>query len=486
MKSVRTTILISSCLVLTLSGCKKFLEHSPDNRASLVSPEQVSQLLGTAYPQANYMAFCESISDNVADKGIGGIDQTNSDVFFFKDVTYNQQDSPEFYWNACYTAIAAANQALKVCEDAPDPENYRAQKGEALVARAYAHFMLVTFFSKVYDPATANSDIGIPYVTEPESIVFKNYKRKTVGYVYQMIEKDLTEGLPLIDDKTYSIPRYHFTRVAAHAFAARFYLFKKEYEKVVEHANLVFPGNNVTSVLRPWNTTYRKLTYNELWARYAKASEPANLLLVETSSLWARNYYTARYALTDSLSDIILGPNVVPNGVWTFNYQLYSISEVHMLLPKINEYFVRTSVNAEIGYPYVMVPLFTAEEALFNRAEANVQLNKTAEAIADLNAYASTRINNYNVASNTITADRIQNFYGASSIQAGTLAAILDFKRAEFVQEGMRWFDLLRLKLPVTHTAKSGGTFTLAADDLRRVFQVPESAKLSGLDLNPR
>lgn len=485
MKNRSTTMLIIACLGLGLGSCKKFLEHLPDNRATLTSPESVSQLLGTAYPQANYMTFCESISDNVADKGIGGVDQTNADLFFFRDVTYNQQDSPEFYWNACYAAIAVANQALEVCEKAADKSSYSAQKGEALVARAYAHFMLVTFFAKVYDAATADKDPGIPYVTEPEKIVFKDYQRKTVAYVYQMIEKDLTTGLPLLNDNAYSVPRYHFTKVAAHAFASRFYLFKKEYDKVVEHANQVFPGNNVTALLRPWNNVYRILTYNELWARYAKATEPANLLLAETGSLWARNYYLVRYALNDSLSDAIIGRNVT-GGVWSFEFQLYTVGTNNYLLPKVNEYFVRTSVNAEIGYPYVMVPLFTTEEVLFNRAEAHVQLNNVTAAIDDLNAYASTRIYNYAPATHTITASRIQNFYNTDNAQAGTLAAVLDFKRTEFVQEGMRWFDILRHKLPVKHSTVNGETHVLEAGDDRRVFQIPESAKLSGLDQNPR
>src|SRR5436190_21537860 len=102
----------SIMLLLTTISCKKFLEQPPDNRAVLNSPDKVSQLLGTAYPQANYMAFCESISDNVADKVIGLLDRTNIDPFFFRDVANIEEDSPEFYWNACYKAIAAANQAL--------------------------------------------------------------------------------------------------------------------------------------------------------------------------------------------------------------------------------------------------------------------------------------------------------------------------------------------------------------------------------------
>ena len=473
-------------LLVSLAGCKKFLEQSPDNRAVLNSPEKVSQLLGTAYPQANYMAFSESISDNVADKGIGGMEKTNIDPFFFKDVTDNQEDSPEFYWNACYTAIAAANQALEACAKAQNPDSYKSQKGEALVCRAYAHFMLVTFFSKMYDAGTAGNDAGIPYVTTPEKVVFQQYERKTVKYVYEMIEKDLTEGLTLIDDKNYNVPRYHFTKAAAHAFASRFYLFKKEYQKVVEHASTIFPNNNVTSVLRPWNAEYRFLTYNELWARYAKATEPANLLLVETQSVWARNYYGVRYGLDAAkANEVILKPNVT-TGTLAFRNQLYTLGTNNYFLPKINEYFVRESVNAEIGLPYVMVPLFTTEEVLFNRAEANVLLNNTNDAIKDLNAYVSTRIVNYNSSTHSITNSRIKSFYRTNDLQQGTLLAVMDLKRAEFVQEGMRWFDLLRYNTPVKHPTAEGNTLILEANSPMRVFQIPDAAKLAGIEQNPR
>jgi hypothetical protein len=472
-------------LLLTTAGCKKFLEKNPDNRASLSTPEQVSQLLGTAYPQANYMAFCESISDNVTDKGTGGQDKTNIDPYFFRDVTDREQDSPEFYWDGCYTAIAAANQALETIRNAADTTLYTAQKGEALVCRAYAHFMLVTFFSKIYNPTTAGTDMGIPYVTEPEKVVFKQYDRKTVAYVYQMIEKDLLQGLPLIDDTKYTIPRYHFNKAAANAFAARFFLFKQDFAKVVTYADAVFASGNITSMLRPWNTTYRTMTPAELFAIYAKATETANLLLCETGSLWARNYYTVRYSFNSSKRDEILGDNVT-GGEYAFNYQTYTAGTNNYLIPKINEYFVRSSVNANIGLPYVMVPLLTAEEVLFNRAEAYIYLNNVNAALQDLNAYASTRIVNYSVSQHNIDAAKLQTYYGSTNTRLNALNAVLDFKRAEYVQEGMRWFDLLRYNIPVNHTTTDGQSFTLSANSLQRVFQLPESVKQSGMPLNPR
>lgn len=476
-----TTVL----LAITSSSCKKFLEQPPDNRAELNSPKQVSQLLGTAYPQGNYQGFLESYSDNVGDKGTGENYIFNADGYRFEDIGDDAQDTPEFYWNNAYGAIAVANQALEACRTAPNPRDYDAQRGEALVARAYAHFMLVTLFAETYDPATAASQPGIPYVTEPEKVVFKQYDRKTVAYVYEMIEKDLTEGLPLIDDKTYTVPRYHFNRAAANAFAARFYLFKRDYEKTVQYASAVFSAGAIANFLRPWNTRYLTLTYRELFAEYAKATEPANLLLVETASRWARSYYTLRYSLNTAKRNAIIGSNVT-GGTWAFTNHIYTAGPENYLIPKVNELFVRNSVNADIGVAYVIVPLFTAEEVLFNRAEAYAYLNNSSAALSDLNTYASTRIRNYNATTHNITTAKIQTFYGITDVQTGIVRTILDFKRAEYVQEGMRWFDILRYRIPVTHTTVQGETYTLTATDPHRLFQIPASAKLSGVEQNPR
>jgi hypothetical protein len=317
-------------------------------------------------------------------------------------------------------------------------------------------------------------------------VVIKQYERRTVAYVYDMIEKDLLEGLPLIKDETYSVPRYHFNTAAANAFAARFYLFKRDYNKVVQHANAALPSSNLAAVLRPWNTTYRSMTYNELYAVYAKTTEPANLLLIETQSLWGRNYFTVRYSLDATRRDEIFETNVT-GGRWAFEFQLYTAGTNNYLLPKVNEYFVKISVNAEIGFPHVMVPAFTTEEVLFNRAEAYTYLNNTTAALADLNTYASTRIVNYNSTTHAITAASIGSYYSTSNLQQGLIRTILDFKRAEYAQEGMRWFDVLRYKIPVTHVAfNPDRTLTLGPNDLRRVFQIPESAGLSGVEQNPR
>ncbi len=480
--SIKYIILIT--LIISASGCKKYLEKSPDLRATVNTPEKVSELLTTAYPHASYITFCESASDNAEDKGdaSGGGSLINRDPWYFEDVRSHDEDSPDYYWNGCYAAIAAANQALASIGAQSDQSAYSAQRGEALVARAYAHFMLVTLFSKVYDPATAATDPGIPYVTEPETVVFQKYYRKTVAYVYQQIEKDLTEGLPLINSSNYIVPKYHFTTSAAHAFAARFYLFKKDYPKVVEHANLVFAGGNIVPYLRNYvDANYRALEYYSRQAYYTDSANPANILLQEAQSYWGRDYAGYRYGLTNALLyKTMYGSNVT--GV-SWSYQVYG-TDLFLNVPKFPEHFVKTSQNADIGDAYNMIPLFSAEEVLFNRAEAYAYIGNTTAALKDLNDFVAKRITS---TSATVTLAKITSYYKPQSNTDGLIKTILDFKRTDFLFEGMRWFDILRYNLPVSHTtADLKTTMILGPNDPRRVFQIPKEAELAGLERNPR
>lgn len=480
--------IIFSCILfgLLLSGCKDYLEQPVDQRAQIDNVEKVSELLVSAYPQADYATFTEALSDLAQDKGTGPVvvDVINTNPYFFEDVQSKEQGSPDFYWNACYAAIAAANHALEAINNAPNPEDYSAQKGEALLARAYSHFMLVTLFAKVYDPASASSDPGIPYVTKPEKVVLAQYERKTVAYVYEQIQQDINTGMPLLDNNAYRIPKYHFNTAAAHAFAARFYLFKRDYVNVIDQANKVFPGGIIESNLRDWVNVYSNLTANEGLALYTQAIENSNLLLVETESLWARNYARYRYGMSTPIVNYLFRDPNVTGANWIF--PLYTQGDNNWLILKFREHFVRSDVNANIGFPYTIFPLFTAEEVLFNRAEAYLALNYLAQAKDDLNLYASKRIEGYDPNIHTITDQKVRAFYNTNDLQIGLLNTLLDFKAAEFAQEGMRWFDILRHNLTVVHPTAEGEVLLLPPGDLRRVIQIPQEAVLAGIELNPR
>lgn len=466
-----------------MSGCKKYLEQVPDNRTELDSPEKVAQLLTSAYPIADYITFCEAMSDNAGLRGAPGGNPENEEPYLFRDFPSTGAGTPNYYWSSCYAAIAAANQALEACKGQSANNAYAAYKGEALVARAYLHFMLAALFAKTYDPATATTDPGIPYVLEPEKTLYKQYERKTVAYVYEMIEKDLTEGISLLDDNAYKIPAFHFTNRAAHAFASRFYLFKRQYDKVIEHAGKALPAGNPAGSLRQWNTVYLPLTDNELFARYTNSTEKANFLLAGASSAWAREAFYYKYGLNSIIAKGLFSkPNVTGT---TFVYIILESSNPEAkVLPKFKENFVETGPG--IGYALIYIPLFSAEETLFNRAEANVMSGNFDAALSDLNAFVSTRVRNYNATGDNLTPDKVKAFYKTTDLKTALISTILDFKRMEFVGEGFRWFDILRHRLPVTHRTKDGAVITLTADDPRKVLQIPQFAQSNGITPNPR
>src|SRR5690606_24785034 len=288
--------IITALVIFSGSGCKKYLEQAPDQRTQVNSVQKVAELLTSAYPESNYIAFTESASDNTEDKGVNAGDEPRFVVqpYYWEDNDDDSEDTPTHYWNSCYEAIAAANQALEVIETNPDDLGYLPYKGEALLARAYAHFMLVTLFAQTYDPEGSNESPGIPYVLKPETVVSGQYERGTVASVYQQIEKDLLEGLPLLSNNVYNVPKYHFNTAAANAFAARFFLFKKDYANVVKYASAISPGNSFQTIIRPWNTRYNVYTSAEMRTNFTAATEPSTLMLVETASSWARTR-SARY-----------------------------------------------------------------------------------------------------------------------------------------------------------------------------------------------
>lgn len=482
-KFINATLIFS---VLFITACNKYLDVEPDNRTSINSIDKVAQLVGTAYPGYDYLSFAESASDNVEDKGpgVGSSVDTRDRPYAWEDQLSSGTNTPINYWNGCYSAIAAANQALEAIENESFEESVLQYKGEALVARAYAHHMLAIFFAKNYEIGGANDSPGIPYVTAPGKTVFGNFTRGTVKSTYENIVKDLEEGLKYVSDLNYKVPKYHFTESAAHAFAARLYMFLGEWDKVVHHATLAAPGGDFLNNIRPTNSTFKKMTGDEFRASFTKSDVRSTLLLANSYSTWTYNE-TARYGFGDRISSIFTGPHVT-GGV--LDNKVLSYGAPHYTTYKWLYYFFYTGPG--IGYPYIMQPLLTLDETLLNRVEAYAELGQYDNAVADLNTFYSQKIRNYTPSLHGLTLNKISDFYGKTDVKEALVEAALSAKKAEFVQEGIRWFDIVRKNIRVVHNIiDATGLETdivLEPNDLRRVFQLPEEVGLAGIELNPR
>lgn len=496
MKNMKFNIIKFAVLLLIVSSCNDVLDETPDNRTTINSAEKIAELLVGAYPEASYVSFLEPMSDNADDKGKSATDdyRVNSYMYFWDDLDDTDEDTPTFYWNEAYAAIAQANQALSSIEELGGGSELNSLKGEALLCRAYAHYMLVNIFSKAYNPDTSVKDLGIPYVTEPETVLIGDYERGNVLSVYDNIKKDLEAGLPLIKDG-YDVPTFHFTKKAASAFAARFYVTTGQWQKVIEQSNKAL-GSDVLGSLR--NTlAYSPLTFAQETQLYTSSTlEPANLLMVAGYSLYNRIDARARYQLSPNVVSEIFSSNITGKR-WA--YSVYSRGgSSNNLIPKFQEYFRYTNQAAGIGQPYVTFVLFSTDEALLNRAEAYAMLGQFDNATDDINTILSVKTSGYDPAQDTFTSSEIEDeysnvasdlytpFYAIPAESLPYLKAVLDIKRTVLYNEGMRWFDIKRLHIALEHLDNKGNSDLLPKDDPRRAIQIPVAAQSFGIEKNPR
>ena len=499
-------------VVLLTTSCNDFLSTLPDNRTQLDNATKISQLLVSAYPSANYSTLAELSSDNFVDNNailpviLTSFELMDDQIFAWEAATSStQEDSPSFVWGKCYSAIAAANHALEAIDQlqaADSTLDLSAQKGEALICRAYSHFILVNMFSQAYkDDAASVQDMGIPYVTASETVVQGTYSRETVTSDYQKIQKDLEAGFGLISDQNYKVPKYHFNKNAVSAFAARFYLYKRDYQKVLLYANKVL-GSDPTTTMRDWTGYFG--SSSEIGYNYINTNLLCNLLIVPTSSTFNRNFGT-RYGHN---GEAMYGSTDGSGPTWTgslpcFDGKLY-ISEKQdygVFYPKCYEMFEYTDKVAGIGYTHVTRAEFTVDETLLCRAEALVYLNRIPEAVADLqvwnqahlapNVLTESLIKSFYVSSNSLfvkklNASKMSSSFIVSAAQEPFIHCILHFRRIETMFDGYRWFDLKRYGIEIKHNIGTSRVETLVYNDPRRALQLPQEVISAGMVPNPR
>ncbi|PWB25471.1 RagB/SusD family nutrient uptake outer membrane protein [Flavobacterium sp. HTF] len=492
MKNIKITL--SLLILITLTSCDDFLSEVPDNRTQIDTPEKISELLVTAYPDRTYAVIAETMSDNVFDSEMAASNIDNAQSFNWEMQTQFGVDTEGDFWNSCYRAIAAANQALVAIDELGNPSSLNPQKGEALFARAYSHFMLVSFWSQRYNPATAATDLGIPYVTKPETALLAQYKRNSVKEVFDFIEQDITEGMKYVTSN-YKEPKYHFNVQAAKAFASRFYLVKGDWDKVLEYSKDL--GSEPTN-LRDYDA-FNAAPSAEKEIVYSRVENPTNLLVAYPNSIAGRGYVN-RFYLSANRADEILGSDTYLFGKpWLiYTSQFY---ENNVLMPKFYEYFKYTNVTAGIGEPYTGTVLLSNDEFFLNRIEAHVMKNQLSEARAELQYFLGTRIEDYDPSTDILTEEYIVDtypavaneftpFYALTPLQTSYIKAIAEARRRDFIQEGMRWFDIKRFDLVVTHNTVQFGQVVrnnvLTKGDKRRALQIPQRASDNGIEKNPR
>ena len=518
--------------VAILASCADQLDTLPDNRTTLDTPKKIAGLLVTAYPDRTPTLFNEWMSDNTDymgaqnSQGNRGGDQ----YFFWQEQTEGGNDSPEQVWMLYYEGIYKANEALAAIEDQGGPKNdiLRNSKGEALLIRAYDHFILANEFCRPYNGKTSTKDAGLYYATgiADFSAAAEQSNRGTVADVYAKIAEDIEAGIPLLND-TYEVPKYHFNKQAAYAFATRFYLYYEKWEKAKEYADKLL-GSNPAASLRDYRALQAMpLSKSDQAVKiaeaYCSASADCNLLVQTSVSnagmALAPWLVSKRYTLTNYLAETELFQS---NNIWGTSSNLiwkpFTVnsgeSNFALLMKLPREFEIRNTTTGS-GYLRTLNVDFTMDEALLNRAEAEIMLGQNDAACADMTIWMKNFFNT-NV---TLTPTSVQTYFktvpyayadaakmvpsfkkhisprftidAEGSVQESLLQCLLNFRRIETVHQGMRWMDIRRYNIEIprrligANGRPSKNLDWLEKDDPRQVVQIPQSIREAGVAGNP-
>src|SRR4030095_866529 len=371
-------------------------------------------------------------------------------------------------WNALYVAIKNANQIINA--DIASSKIIDQIKGEAHAVRALVYFELLRNYAKPYT-VDANG-LGIPIVTTFDQNLLP--PRSTTKEVYAQIVSDLNQAYTLMTynvgqsftitatNSTKVLNSSYFTKYAAKALLARVYQSMGDWTNAKDAAlevinnggfNLVPNGNYVSYWANPAPSTNKvesilegsldnsgNLATNALAAFYQ---------LVGYGDAWVTNELYNQYASTDVRRQVILVNTTVSPGNTVY----------------LNSKYSNTSNAADKDD----IKVLRYADVVLILAEALANSNDEPNALIRLNSVAKLRD---------------QSFAGYSSSGQQLKNDIISERRKEFAFEGYRFYDLMRLNLPIpNHTKSQFPTvlFPIAADDFHRIFPIPQAE----LDVNP-
>ena len=166
-----------------------------------------------------------------------------------------------------------------------------------------------------------------------------------------------------------------------------------------------------------------------------------------------------------------------------------------------------------IGYRHAVIVPFTTNETLLCRAEAYIMKAQPeyGKAVSDINDWLTSVC--YVGKAPVVTEDDINTFYKnieytpipiesaaqrtvkkelnpiiqfVDEKQENLIHCILHLRRIETIHEGLRWYDIKRYGIEISHNREGLSPDILTKNDLRRAFQLPQDVINAGLDANPR
>ncbi|HEU4789664.1 MAG TPA: RagB/SusD family nutrient uptake outer membrane protein [Flavobacterium sp.] len=420
------------------------------------------------------------LTDMASDYAAAGVSATNPQVRALSSLTHDAtSDRVQVAWRQIYNGINRANIAIDNVPKVTGSEVVKTRLiNEAKFIRGLLYFQAVRLWG------------GVPIVLhEATSINVESLKskRETVDAVYAQIISDLTDAQSL--PSTYPANEAgRATSGAAKAILAKVYLTRKDWPNAILKANEVINGGYGYALFETFSDIFNKAKKNGKEHIFSVQFEPNQAGNGSSGSTFQATAFTGFTATepADIISDVALFydiyadgdtrrdasyvkqlPNPATGTLYTFPKPLFK-----KFLDLTN---LATPANVAINFPVIRYA-----DILLSFAEAtNEQSGPTAEALEAVN---QVRRRAFGKAINT--PDATVDLVGLTNVQLRD--AIREERKKEFVQEGQRWYDLVRWGILVSEVKKV--TAKNSVSERNNLYPIPQSERNIdpvGLPQNP-
>lgn len=252
MKKVIYSILIGASLLAT-GSCSKFTDVQPKGKNLLATTDQLEMLLNNQFTlddddMRQMAGDILSIFENVPTLLNKPVKTKSAIIISWDEANIDklaELTTSDNTYSTSYGIIGKiSNAILSRVGDATGPESVKNQlKCEALVLRAYYHYILVNKFAKAYNPATAANDPAIPYLTEDWDISIPT-KKATVKEVYDNIIADLDEAIQINALPVVAVNRMRMSKPCAYAVKALTLMNMQKFDEAETAAKQALAINN--------------------------------------------------------------------------------------------------------------------------------------------------------------------------------------------------------------------------------------------------
>jgi len=339
--------LLAGAILLTVS-CSKFTDIEPKGKNLLSTTDQLEMLLNKIFmmndDDMRWMSGDVIRTFQNIPTLLSNPNKTRPAIIYSWDETnidkMAELTAYDYTYETGYVNIGQiANAILSRVDDASGPESVKNQlKCEALVLRAYYHYILVNKFAKAYNPATAATDPAIPYVTENWDISIPTEKA-TVKEVYDNIIKDVDKAIQLNALPVVAVNRMRMSKPCTFAVKALALISMQKFDEASDAAKQSLAITNVVNNYNQMLTTYKGNilgnTYNVILRPLLKCEEDLfttfgmELMNAITTEAW--NAFETGHASRDKMTsdrmmyDYIIGLGNILLGLdYTFTYDISS------------------------------------------------------------------------------------------------------------------------------------------------------------------